>query len=147
MHYARTIRRVVQGDLRDVRRLDVRRLRLSAGQERRGLLRFPVLPGVVDMTEVELEREVRRLITVYRLQATAFHVPDSRRMQRGLPDWIIIGHRVLWRELKSAYGAVSREQRHVGYVLQAAGEDWAVWRPVDLASGRIERELESVAEL
>ncbi len=99
------------------------------------------------VTEVELEREVRRLLQVYRLQRVAFHVPDARRMTPGLPDWIIIGRRVLWRELKSAYGPVSREQRHVGYVLQAAGEDWAVWRPVDLHSGRIERELEGLADL
>ena len=99
------------------------------------------------MTEVELEREVRRLLEVYHLGTAAFHVPDSRRMRSGLPDWIIIGRRVLWRELKSAYGAVSREQRHVGYLLQTCGEDWAIWRPADLHSGRIERELEGLAEL
>lgn len=99
------------------------------------------------MTEVELEREVRRLLTVYRLQATSFHVPDARRMTPGLPDWIIIGRGVLWRELKDAYKGPTREQRHLGYVLQAAGQDWDIWRPRDLASGRIERELESIAGL
>lgn len=99
------------------------------------------------MTEVELEREVRRLLEVYHLGRSAFHVPDSRRMRAGLPDWIIVGRSVLWRELKSEYGTVSRDQRHIGYVLQAAGQDWDIWRPRDLASGRIERELESAAEM
>lgn len=99
------------------------------------------------MTELELEREVRRLLEVYHLGRTAFHVPDSRRMRRGLPDWIIIGRRVLWRELKDAYKGLTSEQRHLGYVLQAAGEDWAVWRPVDLHSGRIERELDGLADV
>lgn len=94
-----------------------------------------------------MEREVRRLLQVYRLGTTSFHVPDARRMTPGLPDWIIIGRRVLWRELKSDYGAVSREQTRMGYLLQAAGEDYAVWRPVDFHSGRIERELEGLAEL
>ncbi|WP_301177322.1 hypothetical protein [Actinomadura geliboluensis] len=99
------------------------------------------------MTEIELEREVRRLLTVYRLQRVAFHVPDARRMTPGLPDWIIIGRRVIWRELKAPQGDVTREQRQIGYLLQAAGEDYAVWRPVDFHSGRIERELEGLAEL
>lgn len=99
------------------------------------------------MTEIELEREVRRLLEVYHLTPTAFHVPDSRRMRAGLPDWIIIGRRVLWRELKDPYEGLRREQRHVGYLLQKAGDDWDVWRPRDLASGRIEREIESIADL
>lgn len=98
------------------------------------------------MTEVELEREVRRLLQVYGLAKTSFHVPDSRGMQPGLPDWIIIGRRVIYRELKSAYGGLRAEQRHVGYLLQKAGDDWNIWRPVDLRSGRIEREIESVAD-
>jgi len=97
------------------------------------------------MTEIELEREVRRLLVVHGLSGTAFHVPDSRRMQPGLPDWLIIGRTVLWRELKSPYGGLSREQWHVGHLLLQAGEDWKVWRPADFAAGRIEAELRAAA--
>lgn len=74
-----------------------------------------------------------------------YHTADSRRSAKGFPDWVIVGKRVLWRELKSAYGMPTAEQRQVGYLLQAAGADWDVWRPLDLVSGRIARELQEVS--
>ncbi|MCW2900619.1 MAG: hypothetical protein JWO67_2884, partial [Streptosporangiaceae bacterium] len=52
--------------------------------------------------------------------------------------------RIIFRELKSADGQLTGEQRRVGYLLQAAAQDWAVWRPADLVSGRIERELAAI---
>ncbi|GAA0287225.1 hypothetical protein GCM10009527_098170 [Actinomadura nitritigenes] len=97
------------------------------------------------MNEPELEREVRRLLVEHGLMLRAFHVPDARGMTRGLPDWIIIGRTVLWRELKSAHGGVRPEQWAIGDALLAAGEDWAIWRPADLASGRILAELQHAA--
>jgi len=97
------------------------------------------------MTEIELEREVRRLLVVHGLSKAAFHVPDSRRVTPGLPDWIIIGSRVLWRELKDPYDGLSQPQWHIGYLLLEAGQDWAVWRPADYATGRIDAELRALA--
>lgn len=76
---------------------------------------------------------------------SSFHVPDSRGMTRGLPDWVIIGSRVLWRELKSAHGSLRPDQWAIGDALLTAGQDWAVWRPVDLASGRIGTQLRAAA--
>ncbi len=59
---------------------------------------------------------------------------------------IIIGPRgLLWRERKGPREDVTREQKLTGYTLRALGQDWAVWRPADLASGRIDRELEEIA--
>lgn len=96
------------------------------------------------VTETELEREVRRLLVVHGLARVSFHVPDSRRVTPGLPDWIIIGRTVLWRELKSPWGGLTREQWHIGHLLMEAGQDWAVWRPADYTSGRVEREIAAV---
>lgn len=94
------------------------------------------------MTEAHLEREVRRLIARYGLWG--YHTHDSRRSAPGWPDWVIVGSGILYRELKSPYEQPSGDQRDVGYRLQAAGADWAVWRPLDLESGTIARELEAI---
>ena|SRR5258708_6674823 len=60
----------------------------------------------------------------------------------GFPDLLIIGDRgVLWRELKVPPDRLTSEQRALGYRLQAAGQNWAVWRPHDWDSGLINREL------
>lgn len=95
------------------------------------------------MTEADLEREVRRLIERHGLYG--YHAADSRRSAAGWPDWVIIGRKVLYRELKSPYGALSGAQRHVGWLLHRAGQNWDVWRPLDYTTGRIARELEALA--
>jgi hypothetical protein len=59
----------------------------------------------------------------------------------GWPDLVIIGSHVLYRELKTETGVLSAEQKRVGGRLADAGADWAVWRPRDLRSGVIERQL------
>jgi hypothetical protein len=53
----------------------------------------------------------------------------------------------LFRELKSERGVLTPEQRQVGEMLQHAGQSWRVWRPSDLLSGQIARELTEVAGL
>lgn len=79
------------------------------------------------------------------LQIWWYHHPDSRRSPAGLPDLILVGRRgILWRELKSADGTTNAEQDYAMWLLHEAGEDVAVWRPADLASGRIARELEAI---
>lgn len=94
------------------------------------------------MTERELDAEVRRLLADHGLYG--YHNPDSRRSSAGMPDWLIIGSRVLWRELKSARGVLSPQQTRMRYRLLAARQNWAVWRPADLTSGRIEAELAAI---
>ncbi len=51
---------------------------------------------------------------------------------------------VLFRELKSAKGVLSPEQKVWLAALTAAGADAGVWKPADLASGRIEAELKAI---
>jgi hypothetical protein len=98
------------------------------------------------MSEAELEEGIRALCTD--LGILRFHVRDSRGMNRGLPDDILIGRRgILWRECKTAKGKLTPEQRACGIALRAAGQDWGTWKPADWFSGRIMRELAALAGL
>lgn len=97
------------------------------------------------MTERELSAYVQQ--TMVSMSLWGYHPHDSRRDARGWPDWVIIGqHGIIFRELKSAEGRLSPEQREVGWRLRQAGADWAVWRPADLHSGRIVAELSALRE-
>jgi hypothetical protein len=72
-----------------------------------------------------------------------YHATDSRRDAPGFPDLVIAGPRgVLFRELKSAAGRLRPDQTTWRYTLMAAGADYAVWRPADLADGRVAAELD-----
>jgi hypothetical protein len=60
------------------------------------------------------------------------HFPNAIINPTGWPDLILIGHRrVLFRELKTDRGKVSRFQQEWIDKLSAAGADVAVWRPSD----------------
>lgn len=64
---------------------------------------------------------------------------------KGFPDLVIVGPGgVLYRELKSATGTFSEEQDMWLAVLKRAGQNAEGWRPADLRSGRIERELRAL---
>lgn len=92
------------------------------------------------MSEAELDAAIRQLCDD--LDLYAYHTHDSRRCPPGFPDWIIIGGRgMIFRECKSEHGPISREQRRVGYLLQSVRQSWGIWRPSDLISGHIRREL------
>jgi hypothetical protein len=91
------------------------------------------------MPERELQQVVADLCKV--LGLLHYHVRHSRGMAPGFPDSLIIGTRVIYRELKSQTGQLSPEQRATGAALRAAGADWAVWRPRDWLTGGIETEL------
>jgi hypothetical protein len=73
-----------------------------------------------------------------------FHPLRSKGSEPGWPDWTVIGNRVLFRELKTQRGRVTPEQRKVGAMLTAAGEDWAVWRPMQRLTGEIVAELRAI---
>lgn len=90
---------------------------------------------------------VRGLCRLYGLHA--FHCQDSRgSWGPGFPDLVIAGPGgVIFRECKTQRkGAMTVLQDGWAVALQGAGQDWAVWRPADLASGRIQRELERLAK-
>lgn len=97
------------------------------------------------MTEAELQANVMQLIE--RLGLVGFHVFDSRRSNPGFPDVVAVGARgVLYRELKTATGRVSKMQRYWLDTLSAAGQDAGVWRPEDWPD-RITRELRALARV
>lgn len=79
------------------------------------------------MTEAELLESVRELCGWYRL--LCYHTQDSRRCPAGFPDLVIVGKRVLYRELKSQTGIVSVRQVEWLLRLEQAGADAEVWRP------------------
>lgn len=94
------------------------------------------------MTEAQLQAAVVKLCKLYGLRW--HHQRYSIGSGAGWPDLVICGRRMLHRELKSDTGKVTRAQHDWGVTLGVAGADWDVWRPADLASGRIVRELEAV---
>ena len=95
------------------------------------------------MTHFELAWHVGNLVTQYGLWSLA--IPDSRRIRlTGWPDLVILGSRLIFRELKTEHGTLSSMQKWLGWKLRAAGQDWQVWRPHDFIDGRIETELASL---
>ena len=54
---------------------------------------------------------------------------------------------MLYRELKSATGAASTAQTTWLDALTDAGADACLWRPDDLLSGRVARELAAIASI
>jgi hypothetical protein len=96
------------------------------------------------MSEAELEEHIRKLCTD--LGTVRFHVRDSRGMTPGFPDDLLVGSRgLLWRECKTQKGKLTAAQAEVGQALTGLGYDWAVWRPSDLLSGQVARELTAIS--
>jgi len=103
-------------------------------------------PLAVAMSESELEENIRALCKD--LGILRFHVKDSRGTNAGLPDDILIGPGgVLWRECKTQKGQLTKAQWAAANALNLAGQDWDTWRPADLLSGQIARELAALAGL
>lgn len=62
-----------------------------------------------------------------------YHTYDSRRSNAGFPDLTLVkGDRLVFAELKSPKGRVSREQREWLEALAATGAEVGLWRPEDL---------------
>ena len=74
-----------------------------------------------------------------------YHTFDSRRSAKGWPDMALCGSRgFMLRELKDARRKPTPEQERWGLMLRASGQNWDLWRPADLHSGRIQRELQAI---
>ena len=105
------------------------------------------------MSEDDLLTAVLDMARLFGLHVAHFRPAKTERGWRtavqadgkGYPDLTIVGlGGVLSRELKSATGPSSAEQKVWAAKLTGAGADFAVWRPADLRSGRIERELRAL---
>lgn len=102
-----------------------------------------VSPQIPPMTEGAFQTAVVDLAHLLRLRT--YHTHDSRRSDPGFPDLVIVGPRgVLFRELKTQRGRVRPEQHQWLIALDDAGADAAVWRPADLASGAVLRDLRTI---
>lgn len=95
------------------------------------------------MTESELQREIEKLCD--KLGLLWWHDNYSLRNKPGLPDLIIVGHTVLWVELKSNTGSMKPAQRMWRNDLNSAGQEYRLWYPRDLHSGEIAKTLEWLA--
>jgi hypothetical protein len=99
------------------------------------------------MTEAQLQSAVMDLARFHQYDIT-YHNPDSRRSQAGFPDLVLISssrRRALFRELKTEDGRFRPKQQSVLLAMVAAGLDADVWRPSDLQSGRITKDLRGEA--
>lgn len=96
------------------------------------------------MSEDALEEAVRDLARG--LGVLRYHTWNSKNSPAGWVDDVLIGRRgVLFRELKKATGTVTAKQHECMDALRRVGLDVDVWRPEDLHSGRIARELAAIA--
>lgn len=101
---------------------------------------------ILAWSEGQLQQHVILLATA--LGWRHYHTHDSRRSPVGFPDLVMVhaAHgRLLFRELKAERGRYRAGQREWLEELAAAGADAGTWRPRDVVSGRVERELRSRA--
>lgn len=92
-------------------------------------------------TEAELQSVIADLAKWlgYRLQ---YHTYDSRRSAMGFPDLVLVGRgRVLFVEVKSDTGQLTKQQIEWYAGLLDNGAEAYIWRPEDWKNGTVEKEL------
>jgi hypothetical protein len=82
--------------------------------------------------------------TIRDMNLWAYHTKRSDRSDKGWPDLVIIGTKLIYRELKTEEGKLTPEQLDIIGRLEAAGQNVDVWRPTDWYSGRIIAELNDI---
>lgn len=91
------------------------------------------------MKEVEFQKTVEQL--AQSLGWKFYHAPyEVGPRVRGFPDLVLVRDRILFRELKSARGRLTIEQKAWLEALRKVGADVDVWRPSDLK--KIKKELQ-----
>lgn len=104
--------------------------------------RLPAGHPIHTLTERQLQGTITDMATM--LGWRWYHTHDSRRSPAGFLDLYLvhaIQKRTMLREIKTTKGRLRPAQRDWLADLRAAGEDADVWRPADLASGRVLAEL------
>jgi len=107
-------------------------------------------PSVWQMTEEQLEAEILALCEEREITWAHIDTPHHNRKRHnlaGFPDLMLFGRGgSMFRELKRQRNpGGSPAQTNWKYWLLAAGQDYAIWQPRDLESGRIKRELDRLA--
>lgn len=97
--------------------------------------------SVTRWTEKQFQQQVVGLARA--LGWWVYHPYDSRRSTPGYPDLTLVHPRngIIWRELKTQKGPVSRHQREAIALIEQAGGDVAIWRPSHWADRTIHHTL------
>lgn len=82
------------------------------------------------MTERELQTEVIRIAKAYNWEV--YFTFDSRLSPRGFPDLVLVRERVIFAELKTETGRLSKEQIKWRKKLLEANAEYYLWREEDL---------------
>lgn len=92
----------------------------------------PGTPGTAPTPEPE-KRFLARIRRLAREQGwSTYHTHNSRRSEEGFPDLVLTdGRAVLFVELKSREGKLTRDQQRWLSLLAHAGAQTHVWRPSD----------------
>lgn len=94
------------------------------------------------MSEKQLQQSIITLAQWHGWRT--YHTHDSRRSAPGFPDLCMVHPRqgrLIFAELKSTTGRVSKHQREWLQDLEAAGQETHVWRPKDWLDGTIQDTL------
>lgn len=103
-------------------------------------------PAAALMSEEDLMTRIQRICRDLKL--LAYHTYDSRKSPPGYPDWHIVGRTAsIFRECKTETGRTTEDQDEWIERLRAVGHDVDIWRPRDLFSGRIQRELIALSRI
>lgn len=109
-----------------------------------------MLKAGIPMSEKELQEAVLDLAALLKWRVAHFRpgLTQSGNWRtpvaadgKGFPDLVLVRDRVLFVELKSARGTLTREQMDWGTALAQAEADFVTWRPKDWTDGTIERTL------
>ena len=79
----------------------------------------------------EAEWQASLIKSAKELGYKAYHTYRSVKSERGFPDLVLVGRRVLFIECKTQKGKATDAQRDWLHALKAAGELGYVWRPSD----------------
>lgn len=104
------------------------------------------------MSENDLLDSVLDLARIFGLRTAHFRTAWTEKGWRtpvagdgqGWPDLIIVGTRLIVRELKKQTGRIEGEQAAWLYTLRVADVDAGVWRPEQWHDGTIRAELEAI---
>lgn len=107
------------------------------------------VPRVWTMTEAELQAVAIECAHLFGWRVAHFRAARTTKGWvtpvaadgKGFPDLVLVRDQLLVREMKSATGKLRPHQEFWAEAFRQAGVDFAIWRPEDWTSGRIERQL------
>lgn len=103
---------------------------MTARPSARVVTRLGDPPVALGQSEAQFQQQV---LDVAHLRGWwTHHEYDSRRGTPGWPDLVLVRERIVYAELKTMRGRVSKEQKDVMARLQAAGAEVYLWRPSDI---------------